>query len=110
MLDILQEIVSTYLIPAVITALGGFITWIGTKIKKIYEEKVKSEEVRDIVRSVVKYVERTMTSAKGEEKFNEALKQVSEWLGSKGIEISDVEMRLLIESAVNELPKTSKEE
>jgi intergrase/recombinase len=110
MIDILQEIVSTYLIPAVITALGGFITWIGTKIKKIYEEKVKSEEVKHIVYNVVKYVERTMTSAKGEEKFNEALKQVSEWLGSKGIQISDVEMKLLIESAVNDLPKTNKEE
>lgn len=104
--EILQEIVSTYLIPAVITALGGFITWIGTKIKKIYEEKVKNEEIRNIVRDVVKYVERTMKSAKGEEKFDEALKQVSEWLGTKGITISETEMKLLIESAVNELPKT----
>lgn len=110
MIDILQEIVSTYLIPAAITAIGGFITWIGAKIKKIYEEKVKSEEVKHIVTNVVKYVERTMKSAKGEEKFAEALKQVSEWLSSKGIEISDVEMKLLIESAVNELPKTNKEE
>lgn len=110
MLEILQEIVSTYLIPAVVTAIGGFITWIGAKIKKIYEEKVKSEEVRNIVHNVVKYVERTMKSAKGEEKFNEALKQVSEWLGTKGIEISETEMKLLIESAVNELPKTNKEE
>lgn len=110
MLEILQDIVSTYLIPAVITAVGGFITWVVGRLKKIYEEKVKNEEVRTIVSSVVKYVERTMTSAKGEEKFNEALKQVSEWLGSKGIEISETEMKLLIESAVNELPKTNKEE
>lgn len=110
MMDILQEIVSTYLIPAVITALGGFISWVVAKIKKIYEEKVKNEEIRNIVHNVVKYVERTMTSAKGEEKFNEALKQVSDWLGTKGIEISETEMKLLIESAVNDLPKTNKEE
>ena len=105
MIEILQEIVSTYLIPAVITAVGGFITWLGARLRKIYEEKIKLEEARQIIKSVVKYVERTMNSAKGEEKFNEALKQASEWLNSKGIQISDVEMKLLIEDAVNELPK-----
>lgn len=106
MLEILQEIVSTYLIPAVITALGGFITWIGTKIKKIYEEKVKNEEIRKIVDDVVAFVERTAKSQENVVKYNMALERAAEWITSKGYTVDATELALLIEASVNKLPKT----
>lgn len=110
MIDILQEIVSTYLIPAVITALGGVATWIVTKIKKIYEDKVENEEIRKIVFDVVNFVERTAKSEDNTVKFNLALEKASEWLNTKGFNVDATELSLLIEASVNNLPKTEKEE
>lgn len=109
MLDILREIVSTYLIPAAITAIGGFITWIGTKIKKIYEEKVKDETIRAIVDDVVAFVERTAKDEENVIKFNMALEKSAEWIESKGFSIDSTELALLIESSVNKLPKSKEE-
>ena len=105
-----ETIVTTYLIPAFITALTGFIAWVSTKIKSIYEEKVKNETVKQIVEDVVKYVERTLKSESNQKKYNQAVELASEWITSKGFTISAVELKLMIESAVNNLPKTNEEE
>lgn len=106
----LETIITTYLIPAVITALSGFIAWLSTKIKTIYEEKVKNEAVKQIVEDVVKYVERTLTNEENTAKYNQAVELAAEWITSKGYTISAMELKLLIESAVSNLPKTNKEE
>lgn len=106
----LETIVTTYLIPAVITALSGFVAWLCAKIKTIYEEKVKNEAVKQIVEDVVKYVERTLTNEENTAKYNQAVELATEWITSKGYTISAMELKLLIESAVNNLDKTNKEE
>lgn len=103
----IETIVTTYLIPALITALTGFIAWLGTKIKTIYEEKIKNEAVKQIVEDVVKYVERTLKSENNQKKYNQALELAAEWITSKGYNISAIELKLMIESAVNNLPKTN---
>lgn len=109
MIEILREIVTSYLIPAVVTALGGFVAYVGTRIKKIYEEKVKNETVRKIVDDVVAYVERTAKSEENTVKFNMALEKAAEWITSKGFEIDGTELALLIEASVNKLPKSKEE-
>ena len=109
MIEILQEIVTNYLIPAVVTALGGFLAYVGTRLKKVYEEKIKDEKVRIIVDDVVAYVERTAKSEENAIKFNLALEKASEWLSSKGFEIDATELALLIEASVNKLPKSKGE-
>lgn len=109
MIDILQEIVTSYLIPAVVTALGGFVAYIGTRLKKLYEEKVNDEKVRMIVDDVVAYVERTAKSEANAVKFNLALGKAAEWLNAKGFEIDATELALLIEASVNKLPKSKEE-
>lgn len=106
----IEEIITTYLIPALITALTGFIAYVGNRLKQIYNDKVKNEMIRAIVADVVEYVERTMKSAENADKYSRALELASEWITSKGFEISATELQLLIEGAVNKLPKTNKEE
>ena len=107
--EILKEIISTYLIPAVVTGLGAFITWAGTKIKKAIEEKIKDEQVRKIVTDVVKYVERTLKDEDNAKKYSIAFEKSAEWLASKGFKVDLTELALLIEASVNQLPKTEKE-
>ena len=100
-----QEIVSTYLIPALMTILTGVATWIGTKIKSIIEEKAKNEKVKDVIYDVVKYVEQTSKDLTSSDKFEKAVFSATEWLSTKGIQISSYELEIMIESAVNDLYK-----
>lgn len=98
-----QEIVSTYLIPALMTILTGVATWIGTKIKSVIEEKAKNEKVKDVIYDVVKYVEQTSKELTSSEKFKLAVDEATKWLNSKSIYISDLELKIMIESTVNTL-------
>ena len=101
--EIIPEIVSTYLIPALMALLTGIATWIGTKIKMVIEEKAKNEKTKDIIYNVVKYVEQTSKSLTSSDKFERAVKNATEWLSTKGIEISTYELEMMIEATVNEL-------
>ena len=98
-----QEIVSTYLIPALMAILTGVATWIGTKIKNIIEEKAKNEKVKDVIYNVVKYVEQTSKDLTSSDKFEKAVKESSSWLETKGINLSEYELKIMIEATVNEL-------
>lgn len=108
--ETLHAILNTYLIPALMTFLTGFITWLGAKLKEKYDEKVKNEEVRKIVRQVVQFVEQKYQGEKSEEKYAIALQRAYDWLGQKGIEVSEVELDALIESSVYELSNSLKGE
>lgn len=98
-----QEIISTYLIPLLMTILTGVATWIGTKIKIVIEEKTTNEKVKEIIYNVVKYVEQTSKDLTSSDKFERAVKNATEWLSTKGIEISTYELEMMIEATVNEL-------
>lgn len=106
----LQVILNTYLIPALMTFITGLITWIASKIKEKYDEKIKNEEVRKIIKQVVQYVEQKYKDLDGSEKYALALEKAYEWLGQKGIEISEVELDTLIESSVYEFTNSLKGE
>lgn len=103
MKEILDTILNSYLVPALATFITSFIAWIGTKIKSKYEEKVKDEQVQNIVEKVVKYVEQKYKDFDSSKKYNEALAKAQEWLNQKGIEVTDVELDTLIESSVYEI-------
>lgn len=95
MLEILSEVilsVAGIVIPAI-------FTWLGTKINAFLKEKMKKE----IVVEVVNYVEKACSKLSSAEKYQEALSKASEWLESKNISVSETELNILIESAVNNL-------
>lgn len=91
------------LLSTAITALFG---WVGKVIVKILKEKRQDEEMHHIINNVVKYVEqkaKTGGNMKNEEKKALAMDKAQEWLTSKGIKVSDVELEILIEAAVQGL-------
>ena len=79
----------------VLTVLGGYL---GMKLKEILNTKQK----RDIVEATVKYVEQVGKSLGSEEKLELAKKKALEWLNSKGLTVSEVELEILIEAFVND--------
>ena len=102
---LLNEFFGTYLIPAVVTVVGAIASWIGVQLKKLYTDKVNTKEKQDVVESTVTYIQQVYGDLKGEEKLEKALETASEWLTSKGISVSDSELRVLIESAVYNMKK-----
>ena len=88
------------LLPILATFLTGLFTYIGTRLKKIYEEKVNNETAKIVVENAVRYVEQVYKDLHGKEKLEKAIEQVSQVLESKGITINDTEIYMLIESAV----------
>lgn len=89
------------ILSAVITALG---TALGLLAKWLYNktigDKIKEDTKKDVAKLVVKYVEQVYKDIHGEEKLEKALEAFSDMLSQKGITISDLEMRVYLESAL----------
>lgn len=88
------------IIPALATALAGWFAYLGNKLKNAYQEKVNNETAQAVVKDVVQFVEQVYGDIHGKEKLQKAIEQVSAILKSKGINITDAEIMMLIESAV----------
>lgn len=89
----------TTILYAVLTALAGYI---GIFVKKLYTKYVNDKTKQAVAKTVVQAVEQIYKDLHGEEKLNKALEAASEMLAEKGITITDLEMRMLIEAAVAE--------
>ena len=89
------------ILSAIITAVASAL---GVLFKKLWDKtigsKVKAEIIKDVAEIVVKYVEQVWSGLHGEEKLEKALEAFSEMLGQKGITISELEMRVYLESAL----------
>lgn len=97
--EILNQFIQI-LLPILATFLTGLFTYIGNRLKKVYEEKVNNETAKAVVEDAVKFVEQVYNDLSGKEKLEKATIQVSEILQSKGIKITPAEINMLIESAV----------
>ena len=69
----------------------------------------RSKTKKEIVEATVKYIEQIYKGVmvSNEDKLSKAKEKALEWLNSKGLKISDTELDILIESAVNGLKKTN---
>ena len=99
------EFLQPYLMEIIVTILTAIATYIGAKIKKIYEEKANDETKRKVVSTVVKAVEQLYKDLKGDEKLTKAKEAVLEMLNEKGIAITELEMNMLIEEVCNSFKK-----
>ena len=105
----MQELLSMIDFGSIIMMiLTGIVTWLGNKINKIYNEKVKNETVRNVINDCVKYVEQKSKTEQIQNKYLLAKEKALNILTSKGIEITDDEIDILIESFVNSLKKEEK--
>lgn len=91
------------------TILIGVITFLGTKLKQTYDKYINDKTKKEVVKATVEYVEQICSTLEVKktslEKFNQAKEKSIEWLNEKGISISETELEILIESAVNSFNK-----
>lgn len=101
-MEVFKEFISTYgttILYSIITAIAGYI---GVVIKNLYQKYINDQTKQNVVKTCVQAVEQIYKDLHGEEKLNKALESASEMLESKGITVSDIELRMLIEAAVGE--------
>lgn len=104
MSEILQTLLNQ-LIPIFIAMLTGVISYLGMTLKNIIQKEAIEKEKKEIIQSTVHYVEQIskngiLTSA---EKSEEAKEKAMAWLHEKKINISPVELDILVECAVKQL-------
>lgn len=101
----------TQLQPIIINAAVVIITTVGGFLGKIcynwVKEKIDTEEKKKVVESTVKYVNQIYKDLDGESKLQQAQDTILEQLNEKGIKITDLELRVLIEAAVNSFKDTA---
>ena len=87
---------------AIITGIAGYI---GIVIKNLVTKYLNDKTKRAVAKTAVGFVEQVYKDIHGEEKLNEALLAASQMLAEKGIVVTDLELRCLIEAAVGEFNK-----
>lgn len=89
----------TTILYTILTALAGYI---GIWVKSLYTKYINDKTKQDVVKTCVSAVEQLYKDLHGEEKYNKVVESVSEMLMEKGITITDLELKMLIEAAVGE--------
>lgn len=100
-MEFFKDFVNEYgvkILLMIITAVGSYV---GMQIKILYSKYVTSIEKRKIVTDVVRAVEQMYHDLNGEEKLKYAINGATEILNSRGITVTDFELRMLIEAAVS---------
>lgn len=92
---------------AAITAIAGYV---GIVLKNLCTKYINDKTKRAVAKSAVQFVEQVYKDIHGEAKLNEALKCASEMLAEKGIAITSLELRVLVEAAVAEFNDAFKKE
>lgn len=101
-MDFIKLFISEYgttILYAVLTAIAGYL---GIVAKQMYAKYINDKTKQAVAKTVVQAVEQIYTDLHGEDKLNKALTAASEMLAEKGITITDLELRMLIEAALAE--------
>lgn len=107
-MDLLNQLISTYALPILGSILTAIASFIGLKIKSVYEKYINDKTKKDVVETTVKYVEQIYKDLHGEQKLQKAKENILELLNQKGISITELEMNVLIESVCNSFKKEIK--
>lgn len=100
-MDIIKDFMNTYGSEIIYTVLMAVFSFVGIKIKSIYERYINNNIKKNIVEDTVKYVEQVYKELSSTKKFNKAKENIITLLDDKGIHITELELKVLIESAVN---------
>lgn len=97
----------TTILYAVLTAIAGYI---GIWLKRLYTKYINDKTKQDVVKTCVKAVEQLYKDLHGAEKYQEVVESAAAMLNEKGITITELELKMLIEAAVCEFNKAFEKE
>lgn len=109
-MEILKQVLSDYgmqILSAILTALAGYIALVA---KKYANKWLNDATKKSIAKTVVSGIEQCYKDLGGPEKLEKALAAASEMLEEQGIKCNELELRMLLESALAEFNKVFEKE
>ena len=104
-MEFLKMFISEYGTAIAYMIITGIFAYLGVQAKAIVDKYLNDKTKKDVAQTVVRAVEQVYKDLHGDEKLNKALASASEMLAEKGIIVTELEMRMLIEAAVSEFNK-----
>lgn len=96
------EFINQYGMNILYTAVMAIAGYVGIVVKNLFTKYVNDKTKRAVAKSAVQFVEQVYKDIHGEDKLEAALECAGEMLAEKGITITALELRVLIEAAVAE--------
>ena len=109
-MSMMQELINQIAGNIIQTFLAVVVAYIGIVGKRLYQKYINTELKKIVVRDCVKAVEQIYTDIHGDDKKAQCENHIVQLLYEYGISITQAELDIMIESAVQELNKTLKEE
>lgn len=104
-MEFIKMFISEYGTQIMYVVMVGVFGYLGVQAKAIADKYLNDKTKRAVAKTVVQAVEQVYKDLHGEEKLDKALESASEMLAEKGITVTELEMRMLIEAAVAEFNK-----
>ena len=101
-MEFISNFFSQYGMVILYAALTAIASFLGAQVKKIYQRNNEDDTKRKVAETCVKAVEQLYKDLGGEDKLNRAKENIVAMLAVKGIEITEIELDMLIESCVAE--------
>lgn len=108
-MDLIKEFIASYGNEILYTILTAILSFVSLKIKSSYDKYIKDGTKKMVVEETVKYVEQISKGLSSQKKYEKAKNSIIDLLNDKGIQITELEIEILIESACNNLAKNDKE-
>ena len=96
------QFINTYGVQLMYMALTAIAGYLGIVAKNLFTKYINDKTKESVAKNAVKFVEQVYKDLNGEDKLNKALEAATEMLAEKGITVSSLELRVLIEAAVAE--------
>ena len=108
-MDLVKEFINEYgtqILMTILTAIAGAV---GIVAKNIYKRVTNDQTKRDVADMCVKAVEQIYKNLTGSERYDTCVEAIAEMLDEKGIKTTELEVKMLIESAVGEFNNVFKD-
>ena len=98
-----KEFIAQYGMEIISTAVMAIFGFVGICLKNVIKKFSDERTKEQVCKTVVKAVEQMYSDLTGDERYEKAVESVSEMLEEKGIGATELEVKMLIESAVKEM-------
>ena len=104
-MDGLKVFINQYGLEIVTTIVTASVGYIAVVAKNLAQKYINDKTKKDVAKIVVSGIEQCYKALEGPQKLEKALEAASSMLAEKGIKVTEVELRMLLESALSEFNK-----
>lgn len=104
-MDGLKVFINQYGLEIVTTIVTAIVGYIAVVAKNLAQKYINDKTKKEVAKIVVSGIEQCYKALEGPQKLQKALEAASSRLAEKGIKVTDVELRMLLESALSEFNK-----